>query len=142
MKKICFVCSANECRSQMAEAIFKNVLKKRKIKDVRVSSAGLGVLPEGKISDKAKNALEKLGIKVKDKKSKQLKQIYSDTIYLTMTKEEKDYINKKNVLTLGELIGKGDIEDPYFKDQNFYDSLAKFFLESFEILADKLQKLN
>lgn len=126
----------------MAEAIFKNVLKKRKIKDVRVSSAGLGVLPEGKISDKAKNALEKLGIKVKDKKSKQLKQIYSDTIYLTMTKEEKDYINKKNVLTLGELIGKGDIEDPYFKDQNFYDSLAKFFLESFEILADKLQKLN
>lgn len=142
MKKICFVCDANECRSPMAEAIFKHLLKQKNIMGFEVKSCGLGVNLNGKLNPKAKNALEKIGIKTKTKKSKQLKLIYPNVLYLTMTKEQKNYLNKKNVFTLGEMVGGSDVEDPYQKGQEEYDKLATLLTKHLTKLTDKLIKLN
>ena len=42
MKRIIFVCSANAFRSISAEVVLKGILKEKKIKNIRVSSAGVG----------------------------------------------------------------------------------------------------
>lgn len=141
MKNICFVCSANECRSPMAEKIFQNMLKQAGIKNIKVSSAGIGALVGTKMSLMAKNALKNLGYKTGNKKSKQLKEIASNVVYVAMSKQEKDYLNKKNVLTFGELVGGKDIADPYGENQNTYNKTAKQIEDYCKILFEKITKL-
>lgn len=61
---VIFVCTGNTCRSPMAEAMFKDFLKARKLGgDFSVSSAGL--LPEkgSTMSENASRVLEMLGVK-------------------------------------------------------------------------------
>ena len=42
LKKIVFVCTGNTCRSPMAEYLFKQVLKKEKLRGFKICSAGVG----------------------------------------------------------------------------------------------------
>jgi len=141
MKKICFVCSANECRSPMAEKIFQSMLKKESVKNIKVSSAGIGAIEGTKMSNMAKKALKNLGYKTGNKKSKQLKEIASNVVYVAMSKQEKDYLNKKNVFTFGELIGGKDVVDPYGENQETYDKTAKQIEDYCKILLEKVKKI-
>ena len=43
---------------------------------------------------------------------------------VTMTKKQKDALPYDNVFTFSELVGGGDIPDPYGLDQNAYDMTA------------------
>lgn len=141
MKNVCFVCTANECRSPMAEVIFQNLLKQAGVKDVKVSSAGIGASEGSKMSLFAKRALKTLGYKVGNKKSKQLKQIASNVMYVAMSKYEKGYLNKKNVLTFGELVGGQDVADPYGEKQDTYNKTANQIEQYCKILLAKITKL-
>ncbi len=141
MKKICFVCSGNECRSPMAEKIFNDLLKKENIKDIKASSAGVDTLPDQEMTLKAKRALKKLGINVGRTKSKQLKSIKSDTIYIAMTEFEKKHLNQQNVLSFKDIVGGEDVADPYGKDQDQYDKTAYQLQLYCGLLLQKLKKM-
>ena len=90
---------------------------------------------------KAKRALKNLGYVAGSKKSKQLTQISPNVLYVAMSTEEKEYLNKKNVFTLGELTGGGDILDPYGQEQQVYDKTAKQIETYCKILLEKLTKI-
>lgn len=126
MKKICFVCSANECRSPMAQKIFERMLKENNNKDIKVSSAGIGATEGTQMTLAAKRALKStLNLNVGSHKSKQLKVVQPNVLYITMTKQHKNYLNKKNVFTFAELVGEeNDIEEPYGQNQEVYNQTA------------------
>lgn len=141
MKKICFVCDANECRSPMAEKMFACMLKNAGIKNVVASSAGLGATEGANMSLQAKRALKTLGYKVGNKKSTQLKAIVPDVLYVTMTNQQKNYLNKKNVLAFGDIVGGTDVSDPYGQPQKIYDETAKQIETYCKKLLDKVAKI-
>lgn len=60
MRKICFVCTGNTCRSPMAEKLMKKHLQELGINDVEVTSAGISVVAGEKMCDAANNALKNL----------------------------------------------------------------------------------
>lgn len=142
MKEICFVCSENTCRSPMAEKIFASILKQNKVKGYKVSSFGLGANEGAQMSLFAKRALNKLGYKQGAKKSKQLKLLMPKTLYITMEKSQRDYLNKKNVLAFCDLTGGGDIEDPHGENQEEYDTICRQIETACQILFDKIANKN
>ncbi len=137
MKTICFVCLGNICRSPMAEVIFSALLKKNKIKRFKVMSFGIGAHEGQNMQIFAKRAVKKLGYNAGNKKSKLLRIIDPNFLYLTMTKEQKNYLNKPNVLTLGEVIGGEDVSDPFGNTQEVYDNMARKLENYCKLLLDK-----
>lgn len=129
----------------MAEQILKAKLKKEGIENVKVSSAGICVYPEGcYIDEKAVNALKKYNIPVRRKKARQLteKMVKEADYVFTMTKNQKEKINSKNVYTLDDFTGSGDIADPFMQSQEVYDKTAFALILCINILFAKLFKTN
>lgn len=63
MKSVLFVCHGNICRSPMAEYIFKDMVKKAGLEDVRIDSAAVSYEEEGNdIYPQAKRTLHAHGI--------------------------------------------------------------------------------
>lgn len=143
MRKICFVCSGNTCRSPMAEKLLKKHLKDLNISDVEVCSLGLSVIKGDKTNPKAVLALSKFGIKRTSKLAKQItvKDLKKDILFITMTQSQKQsFGNYKNVFTFGELVDGQDIPDPYGLDQNEYDNVANILNDYTNILANNLKQ--
>jgi len=66
---ILFVCVENARRSQMAEAIFNELAKKKGL-NTRASSAG--TMPSSQVDPKVRKVLEEIGIKIENQKPKSL----------------------------------------------------------------------
>lgn len=63
MKSVLFVCHGNICRSPMAEYIFRDMVKKAGLEDVRIDSAAVSYEEEGNdIYPQAKRTLHAHGI--------------------------------------------------------------------------------
>lgn len=62
MKSIVFVCTANTCRSPMAEYLLRHMLKKEGVEDVEIFSRGIGAWDGSPISGGSREALKKIGI--------------------------------------------------------------------------------
>ena len=71
--RIAFVCTGNTCRSPMAEAIFRFYAKEKGLVNVEVSSYGLRIDPNERVtSDKALKAVKNIGIPIRAKKARPL----------------------------------------------------------------------
>ena len=57
LKKIVFVCTGNTCRSPMAEYLFKQVLKKEKLRGFKICSAGVGAKKGDEVNPKSAQTL-------------------------------------------------------------------------------------
>ena len=136
---IVFVCTGNTCRSPMAEAIAKFIVKNKNINNIKITSAGIKVTNSYPININAKKALNEIGVFLENHISKLLDQKIIDNSdkIITMTKNHKKFIISKfgidnKVFTLSEIAENIfiDVEDPYMCDFNKYVECRKI-LEKF-----------
>jgi len=93
---IVLVCSANLCRSPMAEYLLRKYIEENKL-PVRVSSAGTHAKPDMPMHPLARQALASLQIEVPSFTSRQLTSTIVDrsNIILTMTDAQRSWVVKK-----------------------------------------------
>lgn len=137
MQKIMFVCTGNTCRSPIAEYLLKNQLKKAEITDIKVTSAGLSACETDSINPKSVVALKGEGIIVRRFKPKRATEdlVRKQNAVICMTEAHKRYfVGFKNVYTVDELTGVGEIVDPYGLGQEDYNNCLKQLKTACEII--------
>lgn len=95
--KVLFVCTGNVFRSVIAEYCLKNYLRKKKIKNIIVGSAGVGieVSKSGKMNSYVVQRLKGLGFHINHKQKKLTGEMLKDSdVVIAMHKEHKDFIEK------------------------------------------------
>jgi glycine hydroxymethyltransferase len=119
MKKILFVCTGNTCRSPMAEAMMRELLKDRK--DLTVISAGVSASKGTPASPLAVSALAEFGIQLNSFGSQQLTEelLENSSHVFTMTRNHQRLIEElfpshsKKVHLVGHFTKiQGDVPDP------------------------------
>lgn len=120
--KICFICSANICRSFIAQELLKDLLKKNNKLNIDVISRGIYVLPYIKVPEKIKQFLFKNNIIYTDHVPTQYSKqdLISSNLILVMTKEQYDEIidkyaefsNKIHMISKYVLNKEKNIDDP------------------------------
>lgn len=142
---ITFICTANICRSPMAEYYAKHIFTRRNL-PFRAASAG--VFASGnRISPNSELSLKEDGIESRCHLSKQVgkKLIENSYLVLTMEKVHKDIIfnlfptMKHKVFTIAEYcMAEQDVADPYTQDKVIYEDTYSLIKKYVDIIADKL----
>lgn len=129
MKKIMFVCTGNTCRSPMAEAILKAMLKERGITGVKVSSSGVSPVVGQPIMPNANLALKELGFKPVKYRAKQLTQqdLETQDLIICMTEGHRRHVGGgANITTVAAITGLHDVGDPYGDSAATYVKTAEY----------------
>nr|MDK2850667.1 hypothetical protein [Candidatus Cloacimonadota bacterium] len=146
--RIMFVCTANICRSPMAEMLFDKMLHDEGINMISDSS---GLLEGGHmISLSSMELLMEAGItKAQEHVSKQItpQMIAASWLVLTMEERHRDFLRKANpnmahkIFTLSEITDDDkDIEDPYGSDIETYRKTYDIIEDRLKILMEKIKK--
>ncbi len=142
MPVIMFVCTANICRSPIAEKLFNHYALKEKL---HLAGDSCGLLSGGQsISASSMQLLLELGIlEARDHISKQVtpEMLTGSKLVLTMEERQRDYLLDMEprlahkIMTLNEYLDEtGDIIDPYGSDLDYYRQI-------FEIIDDRVKRL-
>lgn len=140
--KILFVCHGNICRSPVAEYIFNDMVKKRRVegkvmaKSVATSTDEIWNGKGSPIYPPMAKLLNEHGIDCSEKRAKQLTKADYEEYDLLVLMDENNRKNAARMLgadtqnkirLLGDYIGEGEIEDPWYT-RNFhkvYDQIER-----------------
>lgn len=135
-KKVIFVCTANTCRSPMAEMILKNIFKKRGVTGIKVCSAGLNALGGGEMNAFAKAALKKNGVPRTVFKSKRIINASPRDLIICMTDGHKRaFLPRKNVFSFADIAGE-EISDPYGEGFEAYEAVCARLVSKMERVGE------
>ena len=139
--KILFVCTGNTCRSPMAEFIFKDYLRRRKLATrFAVSSAGIHAEVGSPMSVNSALALKSLHIRFSPHYARQLtlKDAEGADLIVCMTAAHKRAIGTSpKLVTVAELTDGEEVVDPYGGDELVYRKCAEHLRYACEdILAE------
>lgn len=120
MRSVIFVCTANICRSPMAERLLKKLVEPD-LQNWRIESAGTWASGGQPASTRAAQILEKRGVSLQDHRSKSVDQelLESFNLILVMEKGHKEALGVEfpdlagRIYLLSEMAGKEqEIRDP------------------------------
>jgi len=142
LPSVMFVCTANTCRSPIAEKLFRTMLAKE---GLAVAADSCGLIEGGHmISLNSLQLLLEKGItEAQNHVSKQVtpQMVNSSWLILTMEERQRDWLRNTNpnainkIWTLNEIVGEeGDIKDPFGSDLDSYRN-------TMELIEDRLNKL-
>jgi protein-tyrosine phosphatase len=144
--RICFVCTGNICRSPMAEAVFKNLVRKAGLSSaVSVVSAGTGDWHVGERSDD--RTVEALRARGHDGTSHRARQFDPDwfgglDLVVVFDRSQERILrawanndldrSKVQLLTSfdGDGSGSQDVPDPYYSDAAMFDQVLAMIEKS------------
>lgn len=154
MKTILFVCTGNTCRSSMAEAIFRDLIKEiGEDGNTKILSAGTWAVVGQKASKNAIEVLKEMKIDLDNHISRPLtkEMVEEADLVLTMTRSHKEQIlqllpsAKEKVYTLKEFYNEDnndwDICDPYGQDMEVYKKCAYEIEEALKRVINKYYKI-
>lgn len=133
MGKIIFICTGNTCRSPMAEAIGKDLAKKRGL-ELEILSRGIAVWDSAPAHPNAIKVMRQYNLDLSDHISKQItpQDMKENSLILTMTRNHKAAVSQilesrnSEIYTIREFIKMdGDIPDPYGGDIEIYKICAE-----------------
>ncbi|MFW6134357.1 MAG: low molecular weight protein arginine phosphatase [Elusimicrobiota bacterium] len=147
--RITFVCTGNTCRSVMAEALFKHMIKGTVLEDIEVDSAGTAASPNFTIFGELKEVFEENGMDVGNHVSKMInKEIMESSDYvLVMTSSHQEAISNRfpelryKVKMLSEFAEDEikDIEDPIGRGKRAYEKTFKVIKGYIEKIVERLK---
>ncbi|UTV60201.1 arsenate reductase/protein-tyrosine-phosphatase family protein [Burkholderia arboris] len=120
MDRLLLVCTANVCRSPMAEALFRRVLE-----GVHVMSAGVDAMPGMGADPAAIAVMQRIGLDLGQHRSQLLARwmIESSALVLTMSERQRQVIVHRYPSVserVCRLLPDGDVADPYRLDSAAY----------------------
>jgi protein-tyrosine phosphatase len=144
---VMFVCTANICRSPIAEKLFA---KKIREQNLRLSTDSCGLLEGGHmISLSSMQLLMEQGImEAQAHVSKKIsaEMVAASWLVLTMEERQRDFLQQAHpdarhkIMTLNEIAGfDGDITDPYGSEIEFYRETYKIIEERLNILLERIK---
>ena len=151
-KLVAFVCTANVCRSPMAEKLFEDGLAKSKSKKkIRVLSAGLTAVSGDKASGKSVEALEEIGLDISGHRSATLTRamLQEASAVFCMTESHRvlmhmyfDLPEDANVFLLRDFLNASDKEvpDPFGQSIEIYRECREKMLEAMPPLLEWVEE--
>jgi protein-tyrosine-phosphatase len=151
-KKVLFICTANVCRSPMAERIFAQELAKSDHdQKIQTHSAGLSAMDGDKASQNSIDACHELGLDITDHRSAGLTRttLEEASVIFCMTESHRALINMYFELPQGYPIflmrefletGPKELPDPYGQDIEVYRECRDRMLESIPSLINWVEK--
>jgi protein-tyrosine-phosphatase len=134
MPSILFVCSANQCRSPMAEALFKSILDEAELSDDwRVESAGVWAYSGERATPSARRVMQERGLDIEDHRSQPVTEELLSQFDLVLVMESRHAEALHNqfpaytdrVKLFSTLVGqKEDIDDPVMGTLDTYRAAA------------------
>lgn len=153
-KLIVTVCTANICRSPMAEALLRHALlaEPEPLRSCKVVSAGVAARKGDKISPNSVEALAKVGLRASDHRSQPLTEalIAQADLVLCMTESHRAVINleiepaPRNIFLWREFTpgrGNKEIGDPYGGSLKEYEACRDEMVDALPSLLAYLRSL-
>jgi protein-tyrosine-phosphatase len=156
MPSILFVCSANQCRSPMAEVLFRQLIEEKgEADDWRVESAGVWAYDGSRATTNAQKVMEERDLDL----SQHLSQPADSTLLkqfdltLVMEQRHKTILQEQNpqladrIYLMREIAGQGgDFADPVGGSLELYraaaDELEMIFDDGFERIMLLIEKIS
>ena len=140
------VCTGNICRSPMAEVIARDEARRSHV-DVRVLSAGTNALVGNGATERAREAIEALGLSLSNHVAEPLTRdmVADATLVIAVTNRHRDDLRRyfprcaEKIVSFDDVTGLGDLDDPFGGDLPEFSRLAERLRRGMPAILARLQ---